>query len=183
MTPERGCRVHTCGQNQHCPIGQQCTTVVGGITPFLDERAAPIFWKRLLLPDSWQNNPLTSKTIMEKTFEEKINGYYFQFWLWSVIAVSLLIIVIGIIPAFVAMVFECFLLYHAWKAIPNNPWKVPPILAVILLFVPVAGTIWMFWAYYFMSQEMNRELTQKGDSYRTNGEVIMGTSKNSLNFW
>jgi divalent metal cation (Fe/Co/Zn/Cd) transporter len=110
---------------------------------------------------------------MEKTFEEKINGYYFQFWLWSVIAVSLLIIVIGIIPAFVAMVFECFLLYHAWKAIPNNPWKVPPILAVILLFVPVAGTIWMFWAYYFMSQEMNRELTQKGDSYRTNGEVIM----------
>jgi hypothetical protein len=33
--PKGECRVHTCGQNQRCPIGQQRTTVVGGIIPCL----------------------------------------------------------------------------------------------------------------------------------------------------
>jgi hypothetical protein len=110
-----------------------------------------------------------------KVFAEKINDWYFQFWLWTVIGLPLLLILVGLIPLLVAMVFECFILYHAWMAIPNNPWKVPPIVAVLLLFASVAGFIWCFWAYYFMSQEMNRELAQKGDSYRANESLIFAS--------
>ena len=123
-------------------------------------------------------SPLTSSwnsvgAACDAEFERKINDYYFHFWIWTVISVPLLFIVVGLAPLIVAMVFECFIIYHAWKEIPDNPWKVPPILAVILLFAPVAGSIWCFWAYYFMSKEMNRELAQRGDTYRVNHSLVL----------
>jgi len=149
-------------------------------------------WKMLLQTSLWKDNHVVEQEIESDTsttwessswnsvgtssdneFDKKINGYYFQFWLWSVIGVSLLLIVVGFIPLIVATVFECFILYHAWKAIPNNRYGVPPIIAVLLLFAPVVGTIWCFWAYYFMSKEMNQTLMQKGDSYQVNESLVL----------
>jgi len=119
-----------------------------------------------------ENNNWNSVGTVNKTFEDKIDSWYFHFWLWTVIGLPFLLIVIGIIPLLVATVFECFILYHAWKAIPNNPWQVPPILAVLLVFAPVVGAIWAFWVYWLMSQEMNRELAKKGNAYRTDEALI-----------
>jgi hypothetical protein len=149
-------------------------------------------WKMLQQTSLWKDNHVVEHEVESDTsltwkssswnsavassdneFDQRIDGYYFQFWLWSIIGIPLLLIVIGFIPLIVATVFECIILYHAWKAIPNNRYGVPPIIAVLLLFAPVVGTIWCFWAFYFMSKEMNQALTQKGDSYQVNESIVL----------
>ena len=119
---------------------------------------------------SWNSSGMANH---DAAFETKINDYYFYFWLLTVIGLPLLLILVGLIPLLVATVFACFILYHAWKAIPNNSWQVPPILAVLLLFVPVVDLIWYFWAFYFMSKEMNQSLAQYGNTYRINESLVL----------
>jgi len=129
------------------------------------ESDTSLTWK----PSSWNSVVAPS----DNDFEKRIDGYYFLFWLLTIIGIPLLLIVVGLIPLIVATVFELIILYHAWKAIPNNRYGVPPIVAVLLLLAPVVSVVWCFWAYYFMSKEMNQTLVQKGDSYQVNESLVL----------
>ena len=107
-------------------------------------------------------------------FERKMETLYFHFWLWTVIGLVLLVIVVGLIPLLVATVFELMILYYAWKSVPENKIGVPPILAVLLLLVPVLGAIWCFWAYYFFAKEMNNALTKRGSNHIIDEQWVLG---------
>ncbi len=98
-------------------------------------------------------------------FETKMNNLYFHFWLWTIIGLALLVVLVGIAALLVAMVFQLMILYQAWKSVPENKIKVPPILAVLLTLVPYFGEIWMFWAYYVFAQEMNDALAKNGSNH------------------
>ena len=140
-------------------------------------------WQMLRNTPLWENFNVTGHEMvslppdpgvkpLDADFEKRINGYYFHYWLWTIIGLPLLLVLVGLIPLIVATIFGCFIVYYAWKSVPNHSIGVAPILAVILLFIPVVDCFWYFWAYYFMSREMNQALAQKDDSYRIDESIV-----------
>lgn len=105
--------------------------------------------------------PPGEKKPSQSAYAKEMNDWYNLFWILGVTGMLLLVILVGMIPLVIATVFECFILYRAWKTMPRWPFDVPPLVAVILVFAPVAGTIWGFWLLYFFTKEINKELEKR----------------------
>lgn len=95
------------------------------------------------------------------TYAKEMEDWYNLYWIMLLVGVFTLFIFVGVIPLIIASFYGCFILYRAWKTMPRCPFDVPPLIAVLFAFAPIAGTIWGFWLYYFFTKEINKELEKR----------------------
>lgn len=111
---------------------------------------------------------------VDNEFKTKIESYYRNFLILMIIGLCLMpLLGIGLIPIIAASVFALIILYRSWGWFREMTFGVAPIVAIVLLFVPLGSTIWAFWAYYYFSKRINEALFQQGKSKILNEDTAL----------
>ena len=93
---------------------------------------------------------------------DKLNTYFKVFWILMVVGLPLCLIVIGLIPLIISIVYCCMLHYQLWKLISKEIARTTPGKAVGFQFIPFFNFYWYFVTYYGLCQDMNDTLVRRG---------------------
>ena len=97
-----------------------------------------------------------------------LNTYFTWFWICALTSFL-------IIPAIVATVYGCLLLYQLWKLIPKDIARTTPGKAVGFQFIPFFNFYWFYVAYLGLSKDMNETLRQRGVQMQTSEDWAQAT--------